>query len=79
MNKTSPLVYAIWPSAIAIVCVVLGIFYHPSFSAYAVAGGVWALGIIVMLYQIQKGGDTTLLPYIIQFAAGLIFGIWVTS
>jgi hypothetical protein len=78
-NKTSPLTYAIWPCAMAIVIAVLGIYMHPSRWDYIISGIIWLIGIGIMLYQIQTGGDTNILPYIVMFLAPLVFGIWATS
>jgi len=78
-NKTSFLTYTIWPVLMAVVIAVLGIFMHPSKADYIVSGIIWAIGIGIMLYQIQTGGDTNILPYIVMFLAPLVFGIWATS
>jgi hypothetical protein len=57
----------------------LGVVYHPSIAAYIVSGVIWAGGIGIMLYQIQTGEDTNLMPYIVMIISAVVFGIWATS
>ncbi len=76
MNKTSPFAYAMWAILTAVFMLVIGVHYHPSWEKYAVGGAIWVIGILAMMWQIIKDGDTTAGPYLIQTAGALTFGIW---
>jgi len=79
-NFTPGWVYAIWAAAMAISIGIVGIVSHaPFFPAYLAGGGLWAIGIFIMLWQIIKGGDTTLAPYGVQTAGAVLFWILAAS
>lgn len=77
-------IYAIWPAgciAFASLVPLLGksIIPHIPTWDYIVSSIIMIFGISVTVYQVQTGGDTTKLPYVIQFLAILVFLIWAYS
>lgn len=74
-NSTPAWVYAIWAVAVAVAILVVALFSHPGVRTYIVGGGIWATGIVIMIWQIIKSGDTTLGPYVVQSFGFLAFMI----
>jgi hypothetical protein len=78
-NKTPVFAYVAWPLLLLIACFFVARVYHPSPAAFLVAGIVYLAGIIINIIQVQKSGDTTLLPYVIEAVGAVIFFIWCAA
>jgi|GEM_PF-1958786 len=60
-NYQNPFKSAIWPAAMAIVSLIIGIKYHASAAVWIIAGSVWVGGCVIEIEQYQKD-DETMLP-----------------
>ena len=72
--------YAIWGLAMLAVMILMVIFYHPTPLMYIIGGGVWAAGVIYMIWQLVKGGAIESLGcFYLQTLGALIFAIWAAT
>lgn len=67
------------PAAMAILLAFFGIFKHATWWMWALSGAVYLAGDYYESWQYRKDGDTTLLPYVLQFIAAALMGVLAFS